>query len=248
MKVMLALVSGLVFWGLAGAASAGTVTVAVAANFTATAERLATAFAARTGDRLVLSFGSTGGLYAQISQGAPFEVFLAADDVLPAKAIAEGLAVGDAFTYAVGALALYSKTLDLSAGAGLLDANFERLAIADPATAPYGRAAVETLMALRKYEAMVPKLVTGENISQTLQFVESGNAELGFVAMSQMGAQKNFWRVPAALHQPIRQDAVLLERGENDPFARAFMDFLRGSEARAIIGADGYGLPDPVER
>ncbi|WP_328517766.1 molybdate ABC transporter substrate-binding protein [Devosia algicola] len=180
-----------------------------------------------------------------MSQGAPFEIFLAADDARPALAMAEGLAVpGSAVTYAVGALALYSTTLDLSNGAAALDAVFDRLVIADPASAPYGRAAVETLTALGKYQAISAKLVTGANISQALQFVESGNAELGFVAVSQLGDRQNFWLVPAALHQPINQDAVLLERGKQDRVALSFMRFLESEEARAIIRADGYGLPD----
>lgn len=227
----------------AAPAMAETVSVAVAANFTATAEQLAAAFTAQTGDEVVLSFGATGGLYAQISQGAPFEILLAADAARPAKAIAEGLAAaGSNFTYAVGRLALYSTTIQVS-GAAALDGSFDRLAIADPAAAPYGAAAVEVLKALGKYDAVAARLVIGENISQTLQFVETGNAELGFVAASQVVGKDFAWIVPEGLHQPIRQDAVLLKTGQSHKAAVAFLQFLRSDVAIAIIEAAGYSVP-----
>ncbi|HTM79138.1 MAG TPA: molybdate ABC transporter substrate-binding protein, partial [Devosia sp.] len=194
---------------LVSPAQAETASVAVAANFTAVAEQLAAEFKAETGNEVMLSFGATGGLYTQISQGAPFDILLAADDTRPAKAVAEGLGVeGSVFTYAIGSLALYSASLDVSDGEAALKRAFDKLAIADPKTAPYGQAAVETLTALGLYEAVTPKLVTGENISQTLQFVESGNAELGFVAASQVIGKPHVWIVPAELHEPIKQDAV----------------------------------------
>ena len=223
---------------------AGTVSVAVAANFTSVAEDLAPLFKAETGHDVVYSFGATGLLYAQIAQGAPFEVFLAADDVRPARAVTDGFgAEGTGFTYAIGALALYSTSLDLPDGKAVLEqGDFDRLAIADPETAPYGRAAVETLAALGLLDKVAPRLVTGENISQALQFIDSGNAELGFVAASQVIGRPDVWIVPAELHEPIRQDAVLLKTGATNPAATAFMAFLRSETAEAVIEAAGYAV------
>jgi len=223
---------------------AATVNVAVAANFTAVAEEIATLFAAETEHDAVLSFGSTGQLYTQIAQGAPFGVFLAADDARPARAIAEGLAVeGTAFTYAVGQLALFSTTLDVSGGAAVLsEETFDKLAVADPELAPYGAAAIETLDALGIHDGLAEKLVTGANISQTLQFVDTGNAELGFVAASQVIGRERVWLVPADLHQPIRQDAVLLASGADNPAAAAFLGFLTSEPAVALIEAAGYAV------
>jgi molybdate transport system substrate-binding protein len=227
---------------LTTAAHAETVHVAVAANFTAVAENLAPLFTAASGHGVIYSFGATGLLYAQISQGAPFGVFLAADTARPAKAVAEGLAVeGSAFTYATGTLALYSASLALTDGAAVLAAGqFDKLAIADPRTAPYGRAAIQAIEALGLTDAIEPRLVTGENISQVLQFIESGNAELGFVAASQVVGKAGVWIVPDDLYEPIRQDAVLLKAGEANPAATAFMDFLRSDAAVAVIEASGY--------
>ena len=223
-------------------ARAETVSVAVAANFTAVAEQLAPLFKAETGHDVSYSFGATGQLYTQITQGAPFEVLLAADDERPARAATEGLGVdGSVFTYAIGTLALYSTSIDLADGAAVLKADtFQKIAIADPETAPYGRAAMETVSALGLSDAITPKLVTGENISQTLQFVESGNAELGFVAASQVIGKPGVWLVPAGLYAPIRQDAVLLETGKDNPAATAFLDFLSSDAAVAVIEAAGY--------
>lgn len=228
----------------AGAAEAATVSAAVAANFTAVAEQLAAGFKARTGDDVVLSFGATGALYTQISQGAPFEVFLAADDKRPARAVDEGFGVaGTVFTYAVGQVVLYGPGLDLADGKAVLAGNaFQHLAVADPAVAPYGAAAVESLKALGLYDAVQSRIVTGENISQTLQFVETGNAELGFVAASQVIGKADVWVVPADLHAPIRQDAVLLKTGEANPAAKAFVEYLKSPEAVAMIEAAGYSV------
>lgn len=229
---------------LPGTARAETVTIAVAANFTALAEELADIFAEETGHQPVLSFASTGQLYAQISQGAPYEVFLAADDERPRIAIEEGFAVeGTAFTYALGRLALYGRGRSVADGEAALREPFGKLAIADPAAAPYGAAAIETLEALGLYDETKRRLVTGENISQTLQFVETGNAELGFVAASQVVGRDHQWLVPSDLHQPIRQDAVLLKPGETKPAAIAFLDFLRSDEAVALMEAAGYDVP-----
>lgn len=234
----------LVFSGFVSAASAAQVNVAVAANFTAVAEKLAADFKAKTGDDVVLSFGATGQLYTQISQGAPFEIFLAADDQRPQKAVDEGFGVdGTVFTYAVGKLVLYSAGGDVVANEEALKAgSFEKIAIADPKAAPYGAAAMETLDALGLTEALTPKIVTGESISQTLQFIESGNAELGFVALSQVigKTEGSQWVVPAEYYEPIRQDGVLLKTGENNPVAKAFYDYLKSPEALEAITAAGY--------
>lgn len=225
-------------------AFAETVNVAVAANFTAVAEELKTLFEAKGEHQVELSFGATGQLYTQITQAAPFGVFLAADDTRPQKAIDEGFGVeGTNFIYAEGQLALYGPGRDLSDGEAALKADFNKLAIADPEAAPYGKAAIETLTALGLLETLTPKLVQGENISQTLQFIESGNAELGFVAASQVIGKGEQWIVPAELHEPIAQGAVLLKEGENNPAAVAFLDFLKSDEAVSVIEAAGYTVP-----
>lgn len=244
MKLHVIGLAALVAAWTAGAAEAATVSAAVAANFTAVAEQLAAGFKARTGDEVVLSFGATGALYTQISQGAPFEVFLAADDKRPARAVDEGFGVaGTVFTYAVGQVVLYGPGLDLADGKAVLAGNaYQHLAVADPAVAPYGAAAVESLKALGLYDAVQSKIVTGENISQTLQFVETGNAELGFVAASQVIGKADVWVVPADLHAPIRQDAVLLKTGEANPAAKAFVEYLKSPEAVAMIEAAGYSV------
>jgi molybdate transport system substrate-binding protein len=223
--------------------------VAVAANFTLPAEEIAAAFHAASGHTAVLSFGATGAFYTQIAQGAPFGVLLAADDIRPARAVAEGLGVpGTVFTYAVGTLVLYSPILDVTNGVAALRAGaFRHLAVADPATAPYGAAAVQVLDALGQMSTLGGRIVTAENVTQALQFIESGNAELGFVALSQVLGRPatQVWRVPTGLHAPIAQDAVLLRSGENDPAAKAFMDFLAGEQASAIIERFGYEVRRP---
>ncbi len=236
---------------LAGAAGlqAGEVTVAVASNFTAPAKRIAADFERATGHRAQLSFGATGRFYAQIRNGAPFEVLLAADADTPARLEAEGAAVaGSRFTYAVGRLALWSaKPGRVDARGEVLRAgSFAHLALANPKLAPYGAAAIEAMTALRLLEALQPKFVQGENIAQAHQFVASGNAELGFVALSQVFqdgrvGSGSAWIVPASLHRPIRQEAVLLLPGTGRPAAAAFLAYLRGERAKAIIAAFGYG-------
>lgn len=231
--------------GHSGAARADDVFVAVAANFTEAAKEIGAAFTEKTGHRAVFSFGSTGQLYTQITQEAPFEVFLAADRERPARAVAEGFGVaGSVFTYATGRIVLFSTDPDLVDGeATLADAGFGKIAIANPDTAPYGAAAVETMTRLGVYEALRPKIVQGGNIAQTYQFVATGNAELGFVALSQVvaGTGGSRWAVPDDLHAPIAQDAVLLETGAGNPAAQAFMDFLRSPEADAVKERFGYG-------
>lgn len=219
---------------------AGETTVAVAANFTEPAQEIAKLFAEKTGHTATLAFGATGQFYTQITQGAPFQVFLAADNIRPKKAVEEGFGVpGSVFTYAEGKLALYPAT-----GPEALKGDFQKLAIANPETAPYGLAAVQTLKSLGLYDTLSAKIVQGSNISQTLQFVETGNAELGFLALSQVIAKDGAkWVVPAeGHHDPILQDAVLLKTGEGNEAATAFLDFLRGPEAAEVITRFGYGL------
>jgi len=222
--------------------------VAVAANFTDAAKEIGAAFQKATGHRAVFSFGSTGQLFTQITQEAPFEVFLAADQQHPEKAAAEGLAEpGTSFTYATGRIVLFSKDRGLVAGERTLrEGRFTRLAIANPATAPYGAAAIEAMKALGVYETLSAKLVQGNNIAQTYQFVETGNAELGFVALSQIAGSEEGprWIVPASLYTIISQDAVLLKKGADNEAARAFVAFLKGPEARAIKEKYGYGAGD----
>jgi molybdate transport system substrate-binding protein len=242
LKLLTALLMGL---ALARPALAGETSVAVAANFTEPAKEIAAAFAARTGHRATLSFGPSAQLYTQISHGAPFQVFLSADSDRPAQAEREGLAApATRFTYAVGRLVLYSKTPGLvdPKGAVLKSGRFEKLAMADPALAPYGAAAVQTLTRLGDYDKLQPKIVKGTSITQAYQFVQSGAAELGFVALSQVidepGGSR--WIVPAQDHSPIAQQAVLLKTGAAAPAAKAFLAFLRGPEAKAVIRRYGY--------
>jgi len=232
-----------------GVACAGEVQVAVAANFAAPMARIAEGFRSATGHTLKLSSGATGRFHAQILAGAPFEVLLAADDTTPAKLVESGHAIaGSRFTYAIGRLVLWSLQPGLvdDQGAVLGMGRFAHLAIANPKTAPYGAAAMQVLHALGLAEALAPRLVTGESIAQAYQFVATGNAELGFVALSQVAVpdrplQGSMWRVPPALHDAIRQDAVLLKAGAQNPAARALLAYLRGDAARTTIGAFGYG-------
>ena len=235
------------FWVVAVATPvlAEEITVAVAANFSAPAKEIAAAFEKASGDKVTLSFGSSGQFYTQIASGAPFEVFLSADAERPAKAEQAGLAVaGTRFTYAVGRLVLWSATPGLvdSHGAVLKGAGFSKLAIADPAAAPYGLAAIQTLKALKLYDQIRPKIVQGSSIAQAFTFVKTGNAELGFVALSQVinepGGSR--WLVPEADHEPITQQAVLLKPGADSKGSRAFLTFLKGGQARAIIRRYGY--------
>jgi molybdate transport system substrate-binding protein len=239
------LATGALALGAALPAQAGQTNVAVAANFTEAAKKIAQAFKAKTGNEAILSFGSTGQLYTQISQGAPFEVFLAADDARPKKAVDEGLAVkGSQFTYAIGKLVLWSRDSKLVQGAETLKSGkFEKIAIANPTAAPYGAAAVQAMKAEGVYDKLQPKIVQGSNIAQTYQFVETGNAELGFVALSQVANSKggSRWVIPADLYDPIRQDAVLLTKGANSEAATGFVEFLKGPEAARIMESYGYG-------
>jgi molybdate transport system substrate-binding protein len=235
---------------LACAARAGVVQVAVAANFTAPIKEIASAFEKDTGHKLVASFGPTGGFYAQIHNGAPFEVLLSADDGTPQKLEEEGAGVpGSRFTYAIGKLVLWSARPDYVDGRGevLRQGGFRHLAIANPKTAPYGLAATQVLDKLGLRATLAPKLVEGANIAQAHQFVATGNAELGFVALSQVYKDGRItggsaWLVPAELHEPIRQDALILAKGKDNPAARALVDYLKGPQAAAVIRAYGYDL------
>jgi len=244
------LLIGLVFAVSGGVVHAAEVQVAVASNFTAPMQKIAAEFEKDTGHKVLLSSGATGKFYAQIKNGAPFEVFLAADDQTPAKLESEGDAVpGSRFTYAIGKLMLWSAQPGYvdSQGAVLKKGQFQHLAIANPKTAPYGAAAMAVLTHLNLLDAVQPKLVTGENIAQAHQFVATGNAELGFVALSQVMDNGKLtggsgWQVPANLYELIRQDAVILTKGKDQPAAEALMKYLKGDKARAVIKSYGYDL------
>lgn len=232
-----------------GHAIAAEARVAVAANFAAPAKALAVRFEAETGHRVVVSVGSTGKFASQIAAGAPFDVFLAADDATPRRLVAQGLAVaGTQATYAVGRLVLWSRDparVDAD-GRVLGRRDWQRLAIANPRLAPYGAAAMQVLSARGLADAVAPRLVTGDSVAQAWQFVATGNAEIGFVALAQVReGEGSAWRVPASLHDPIRQDAVLLARGRDKPAALAWLRFLRGAEARAMIAGFGYETAPP---
>ncbi len=236
--------------GLALNVQAAEVSVAVASNFTAPMRKIAQAFEQETGHRAVLSSGSTGGFLVQIRNGAPFQVLVAADASTPLKIESEGLGVeGSRFTYAIGTLVLWSAQPGFVDGTGdvLRRGKFERIAIANPKLAPYGVAALETLSRLGVLQRVQPRLVRGENISQAYQFVATGNAELGLVALSQVVddgkmVRGSGWIIPADLHAPIRQDAILLSPGKDHPAAIALMGFLRGDKARSVIRSFGYDL------
>lgn len=218
--------------------------VAVAANFTATAQRIAQAFQSQTSHTVVLSFGSTGQLFAQISQAAPFDAYLAADQVHPQRAVDEGLAVpGSRFTYATGRIALYSADASLIKDASVLNGDsYSRLAIANPDTAPYGRAAMEFLRQHGGLRDLDRRLVKGASVAQTMQFVATGNAQLGVVALAQIYDHDDGsrWLIPDNLHSPIAQDAVLLTRGSENAAAIGFLEFLQSDVAQDIKSGFGY--------
>lgn len=241
-----ALLSSGALLGVSSVAAAASVNVAVAANFTDAAKEIAAAFAETTKHEAVLSFGATGQFYTQITQAAPFEVFLAADDQRPTQAVKEGYGVENTvFTYAIGQLVLYSTHKNTVTGPETLKENsFNKIAIANPETAPYGVAAIQAMTALNVYDTLKPKIVQGQNIGQTYQFIQTGNAELGFVALGQV-SQTNAgsrWVVPQDLYKPIRQDAVLLKTGSDNPAAIAFIEFLKSDIAAKIIQKYGYAL------
>jgi molybdate transport system substrate-binding protein len=251
LRLLLAL-AGSLFGALA---QAGEVTVAVAANFTAPMQKIAQAFEQDTGHKAQLAFGATGKFYAQIKNGAPFAVLLAADDETPARLEKEGLAVaGTRLTYALGRLALWSKSPSLvdDQGEVLRGNRFEKLgihkiAMADPKLAPYGAAAMEVMTHLGVWPAVKTKLVQGESIGQTYQFVSTENAQLGFVALSQISidgriTQGSAWVVPQSMHTPLKQDAVLLNTGKDNAAAQALLKYLQADKAKTIIRQYGYAL------
>ncbi|OTE97619.1 molybdate ABC transporter substrate-binding protein [Crenothrix sp. D3] len=229
---------------------ADTTLVAVATNFTKPMTDIAEAFEKTTGHSAKLSFGSSGKFVAQIENGAPFEVYLSADDKAPAKLEQSGFAVANShFTYAIGKLVLWSATANLVDAQGeiLSKGGFKHLALADPKLAPYGAAALEVLKSKNLLTKLQPLFVQGENIAQTYQFVSTGNAELGFVALSQVIdngkiSSGSAWQIPENLYTPLRQEAVLLKKGEDNPAALALMQFLKSPEAKAIISKYGYSL------
>lgn len=233
--------------------SAEELTVAVASNFTPPMKEIAAEFEKASGHRVKLAFGSSGKFYAQIKNGAPFQAFLSADTAKPAALEKDGLVVpGSRFTYVVGSLALWSAEPALvdDRASVLKRGEFRKLALANPKLAPYGQAAVEVLRNLGLEEATRAKWVQGENIAQTYQFVATGNADLGFVALSQIlrggkVREGSAWIVPGDLYSPIRQDAVLLRRDANSEGAAEFLQFLRGDKARAVIESYGYRFPEP---
>ncbi|MEO0317136.1 MAG: molybdate-binding periplasmic protein ModA [Pseudomonadota bacterium] len=236
---------------VASCASAGEIRVAVAANFAGPMRSIAAEFEKDTGHKAQLSTGATGAFYAQISNGAPFEVFLSADDETPQKLEKEGKAVaGTRFTYAIGRLALWSTKPDLVDNAGnvLKTGNFNHLAMASPKLAPYGIAAAQTLSRMGVLKTLGSKVVLGENIAQTFQFISTGNAELGFVALSQIqenGKMKpgSAWIVPESMHEALRQDAQLLSKGKDSAAAAELLAYLKSDKAKKIIESYGYQLP-----
>ena len=245
LRRLLALTAAL---ALSAAAQAEVVQIAVAANFTAPARALAEVFARTTGHEAKLSFGATGAFYTQIKNGAPFDVLLAADDERPARLEKEGDTVaGSRFTYATGQLVLWSAKPGFvdDQGAVLKGGHFGKIAIANPKNAPYGAAAVEAMEKLGLAATLQPKLVTGESIGQTYNFIATGNAELGFVALAQVlegGKLKSgsMWVVPAQYHAPIIQDAVILNRAASNPAAKAWMELLKTPQSKALIRSYGY--------
>ena len=222
--------------------------VAVAANFSAPMQQIALAFQKDTGHQLRLSFGATGGIYAQIKNGGPFDVFLSADQLTPQKIEAEGLGVPQTrFTYAKGQLVLWSKQDGLvdDKGQVLRSKNIQRIALANPKLAPYGAAALEAMTQLGLLDELKPKLVQGDNIAQTYQFVSTQNAQLGFVALSQVFADGKItsgsgWVLPSSLYKPILQDAILLKNGKDNSAAKALMLYIKGDKAKEMIKRFGY--------
>lgn len=240
----------LLFAWVAAGAQAGEVTVAVAANFTGPMEHIAPAFEKATGHKAVVAYGTVGKFYSQIKNGAPFEVLVSADDETPIRLEKDGLAIPESrFTYAIGKLVLWSAKPGLvdDKGEVLKRGGFRHLAIANPKMAIYGAAAVEAMTKMGAYNQLADKIVLGENITQAYQFTASGNADLGFVALSQIYKDGRFaagsqWMVPPGLYPTLRQDAVLLARGKGNPAAEAFLAYLKSEAARKVIAAYGYAF------
>lgn len=237
-----------------GEAQADEITLAVASNFAVPVKKIITDFEQSTPHKVRLILGSSGKLFAQIIHGAPYDIFLSADQTKPARLETDGRAI-ERFTYAIGGLALWSSQANyILAGADILKAGkFRKIALANPKLAPYGVAARDTLQALDLYEALSKKFITGENIAQTYHFISSGNAELGFIALSQLRSMAqlqsitanngSFWIIPEELYTPIAQDAVLLKKAAHNPAALAFMAYLRSEGAKNILLRYGYKIP-----
>ncbi len=249
-KLSYSILSGLLALGISASASAEEVQVAVAANFTAPMKVIAADFEKASGHKVTPSFGATGKFYAQITNGAPYDVFLAADDETPIKLEKEnGIVAGSRFTYATGKLVLWSAKPDFvdAKGEVLKKGHFAHIALATPKLAPYGLAAEEAMKKLGVYDSLQSKFVQGESIGQTFTFISTGNAELGFVALSQVFADGKVksgsaWIVPANLHNPIRQDAVILNKGKDNKAAAEFVKYLKSEPVKAIIRSYGYDL------
>ncbi len=225
------------------------VLVAVAANFVPAFREIASEFETVTGHNIRVAAGSSGNFYSQIKNGAPFDVFFSADMERPKLLEDDGLGVKDTrFTYAIGRLVLWIPSAGLIKGEETLRSKkFKRLAFANPKTAPYGLAAMQTLQKLELWESLQPKIVMGENIGQTMGFIESGNADLGFVALSQaldprIKGQGSRWDIPTTLHEPIKQDVILLIKGKDNPAAKALMEFMSAPQTKTIIERYGYGM------
>jgi len=227
---------------------AGQVNVAVAGNFFKPIKVLASAFELKSGHQVILSTASTGKLYAQINNGAPFELFFAADQRRPSTLVRDNLAVANSqFTYAKGQLVLWSKDINAvdSQGNILHSLGLARLAIANPKAAPYGEQAINALQKMGIYQQIATKLVEGQNIGQTYQYISSGSVLMGIVALSQVMVDGHinagsYWVIPRDFYQPIQQDAVLLEKGKNNPVAHAFVNYLKSADALKIIRSFGY--------
>jgi molybdate transport system substrate-binding protein len=241
-------ISTMLWFFVTGVAKADSLQVAVAANFAGAVEAISKGFEAKSGHKLAIITGATGKFFAQIKNGAPFEVFLSADQETPKKLEDEGLAIqGSRFTYAIGHLVLWSNRTHFVDRDGniLTTGGFNHLSIANPKTAPYGAAAVEVIRKLGLEKRLAPKLVQGENIAQTQQFIISGNAELGFVSLSQVYKDGQLtsgsaWFIPEGDYKPLKQDAVVLRPGANNPAAKAFLDYLRSPEALEVMASFGY--------
>ncbi len=232
------------------AANAAEIALAVAANFSAPMEKISAQFQAQSGHKLLLSYGASGKFYTQIKQGAPFDVFLSADQEMPVRLAAEGDALpASRLNYAIGKLVLWSPQPGYvdAEGAILKTGAFKHLAFANPQTAPYGHAAMQVMQHTGVWDALQERLVRAENIGQAYQFASSGNAELGFVALSQIMQNGkpggSYWLVPSHLHQAIVQQAILLQHGKDKPAAQQFLEFLKSPAAQAIILSYGYALP-----
>jgi molybdate transport system substrate-binding protein len=231
------------------------VQVAVASNFAKPLEEIGSKFKAATGHEIKVSAGATGKLYTQIENGAPFEVFISADSKTPKKLVEAKQAEADSqFTYAFGTLVVWSSKDGYVDDKGdvLKKGEFQHLAIANPKTAPYGEAGMAVMEKLGLTAAITPKLVQGENITQTYDFVSTGNAELGFVALSQVSKDGKLksgsaWQVPQEMYQPLAQDAVLLSKGKDNAAAKALLDYLKGEDAQAVMTSYGYALPKKDE-